>query len=128
MMFLLFIALISCHESTLTEPKSDFEEFTDKVWVYQSSNIGTFEYFSPQKMKFHKDSICEILIGNNWENGKWLTNNFKLGLLVIYDNDSLNQKNDRFNIMKFDFCSKDSLVIHFGSTKDGAYHTFVPEK
>lgn len=124
-LLLLLISLISCDESTVTEPKSEFEEFTDKVWVYKHSNIGTFEDFSIQKMKFNQDSTCQILINNNWESGKWQTDNFKLGLKIIFKNDSLNSKHYRCNIMTFDSFSNESFKVHFGVTYENAWHTYV---
>ena len=133
-LLLLLISLISCDESTVTEPKSEFEEFTDKVWVYKNSNIGFIEDFSIQKMKFNQDSTCQILINNNWESGKYGTSvnsqtNIYYGLAVKYDNEELNKNNYYFyNWLQFKTISKDSLVVHFGMTEENSWHTYVSVK
>lgn len=133
LIFIISFSISSCGDSTVYEPKSEFEEFTDKVWVYKHSNIGTFENISIQKMKFNQDSTCKIMINNNWESGKYsffssTQSNDIYGLTVIYFNDTINQHNSSFfNLFQFDSFNKDSLVIHFGSTKENSWHTYVPE-
>jgi hypothetical protein len=131
--FVLF-GLYACDESTVNEPKSEFEEFTDKVWVYKHSNIGTFEDFSPQKMKFNQDSTCQILINNNWESGEYsffrsTQSNDIYGLTVNFDKEEFNKNKYYFyNWLQFKTISKDSLVVHFGMTEENSWHTYVPEK
>jgi len=126
---LVVFGFYTCGESTVTEPKSDFEEFTEKVWVYKKSNVGHFTNNSIQKMKFNKDSTCKIMLKDNWESGRWQTHNFKLGLFIIYNNDSLNYNdNFRHKVLTMDSVYNEKIIVHFGFTYENSWHTYVPEK
>lgn len=75
LLILLIISLISCEESTVSEPKDEIKFdiilLTKNVWHINEITPPNGGYYWVPKYKFNEDYTLKAYINNSWINGTW---------------------------------------------------------